>query len=388
MSIKFKSLDEIEEADLQGLIDNQVTEAKVIEYKSELPSNSDGDKKEFMADASSLANTMGGDLIFGVEAPAGVPNAIVSLSSRDPDGDILRLENILRDGVEPRIPGVGSRAVPLSHGGHVIVMRFPKSFARPHRIKYQDWSRVYARSSNGKYLMDVAELRAAFLASETLADRITAFRADRIAQVAANQTPVPMPEGAKVIIHVLPLVAFETGTAIDLSSLPEPLLKPIGASGWNPRHNFEGFVTHQRLDDTKSYTYLQTFRNGALEAVESRLLAYRERMIPSGVYEREVMEALAIYLRLSEQMGLGLPLWVGLALTGVRGFKMWFDQSRFIVTEESLIDRDILVLPEILVDHRDVNAATVLRPAFDAIWNACGWARSMNYDQDGNWNAD
>lgn len=60
-----RPLDSVEESDLQELIDNQVPEGKTIEYKEALPGNSDGDKKEFLADVSSFANAAGGDLIFG-----------------------------------------------------------------------------------------------------------------------------------------------------------------------------------------------------------------------------------------------------------------------------------------------------------------------------------
>lgn len=57
----------------------------------------------------------------------------------------------------------------------------------------------------------------------------------------------------------------------------------------------------------------------------------------------------------------------------------------------SPIDRDILLLPDVIID--DFNSvlgfkevAKILRPIFDAVWNACGLARSLNYDEQGNWN--
>jgi len=59
-------IDQITEEDLQALIDNSVIEGKTIEYKQSLPSNSDSDKKEFLADVSSFANASGGDLIYGI----------------------------------------------------------------------------------------------------------------------------------------------------------------------------------------------------------------------------------------------------------------------------------------------------------------------------------
>jgi predicted HTH transcriptional regulator len=63
-------LDLIDETILQTLVSNKVAEGKKIEYKQALPGNSDSEKKEFLADVSSFANAIGGDLIFGVEEEA------------------------------------------------------------------------------------------------------------------------------------------------------------------------------------------------------------------------------------------------------------------------------------------------------------------------------
>jgi hypothetical protein len=45
------------------------------------------------------------------------------------------------------------------------------------------------------------------------------------------------------------------------------------------------------------------------------------------------------------------------------------------------IDRDSLVVPEILVESFDFDAAQIMKPAFDTVWNAAGFPRSMNYDE-------
>ena len=61
-----KPLEQIAADHLPALITNAVSEGRTIDYKRELPGNSDGDKKEFLADVSSFANTSGGDLVFGM----------------------------------------------------------------------------------------------------------------------------------------------------------------------------------------------------------------------------------------------------------------------------------------------------------------------------------
>ncbi len=63
-----KPIYEVGTDDLQALVDNGVRESKTIEYKLELPGNADSEKAKFLASVSSLANTAGGDHLFGVRA--------------------------------------------------------------------------------------------------------------------------------------------------------------------------------------------------------------------------------------------------------------------------------------------------------------------------------
>ncbi len=49
------------------------------------------------------------------------------------------------------------------------------------------------------------------------------------------------------------------------------------------------------------------------------------------------------------------------------------------------VDRDHLLFPEILVEDVMASAPMVLKPAFDALWNACGFEQSGSYDAKGVW---
>jgi hypothetical protein len=52
---------------------------------------------------------------------------------------------------------------------------------------------------------------------------------------------------------------------------------------------------------------------------------------------------------------------------------------------DSTIDRDMLLLPDVLIETYTPDMPTLLRPLFDAVWNAAGWERSINYDEKGKW---
>jgi hypothetical protein len=47
------------------------------------------------------------------------------------------------------------------------------------------------------------------------------------------------------------------------------------------------------------------------------------------------------------------------------------------------IDRDALVLPEVMIESFECDAADVMKPLFDVIWNATGFPGCMNYDETG-----
>lgn len=51
----------------------------------------------------------------------------------------------------------------------------------------------------------------------------------------------------------------------------------------------------------------------------------------------------------------------------------------------SPIDRDVLLVPEVVVEDFNVASDQVMKPIFDAVWNAAGWPGSHNYDNAGNW---
>ncbi len=134
----------------------------------------DSDKKEFLYDVTSFANTMGGHLIFGMNEKDGKPTSLDGVVIQ-PDDEILRLEQMARDGIRPPVVGLQTACIPLANGKHAVVMRIPKSWNPPHQVTFQKSFRFYARDSNGKYQLDVDELRSIFAFSATISERMKLF---------------------------------------------------------------------------------------------------------------------------------------------------------------------------------------------------------------------
>lgn len=380
-------MDKITEEDLKELIENHVIEKKHLDYKLLLPSNRDADKKEFLADIVSFANTSGGDIIYGIaqDNATGYPIELSGIDLPNKDQEILRLESIIRDGIEPRIPPVEIQPVSLANSKTIMIIRVRKSWLSPHRVKFAGDHRFYARGTNGKYELDVGELRSAFMFRDSINDKIRKFRENRIANLFANETPVPFYNNAKIVLHLIPLVSFNPSTVYDIDSITRKFdyIQPINGTSLDFRYNLEGFLIYSVGGSGLSYSYTQIYRNGIIEAVDALELRGTEKIIPSISYERDLIKGLSNYMSALKYLNVELPVAIFLTLMAVKGYSM--ATARFFEEESKTIDRDILQLPEALVETYDVKPEVVLRPAFDVIWNACGLAKSLNYDEKGEW---
>jgi predicted HTH transcriptional regulator len=94
-----KPLVQCNEADLLALIPGEL-EGKTLDYKRDQVGKTESDQKEFFYDASSFANALGGHLIFGMDEKDGAPIKLVGLQGINVDDEILRLEQMMRDGID------------------------------------------------------------------------------------------------------------------------------------------------------------------------------------------------------------------------------------------------------------------------------------------------
>lgn len=394
-----KSLDNIFKNDIDSLVADGVSESVQIEYKQELPGNRDEDKKEFLADVSSFANARGGDIIYGISAKVdangrktGEPDAVVPIAGVTPDEAKLRLEDMLRNGVAPRlsvqikeITGWGTDG-----NGFVIVIRIPKSFASPHMVTYRGTSRFFSRSSAGKFQLDVTEIRSAVLATESQSERIRRFREERLGKIIADDTPVPLSSPHRLVMHVVPLGTFLNRERLDLARevyIINQNLPPYGAHGHRHRFNLDGILTWSG-GNSLSRSYTQLFVDGCIEAVYADLLQGPQGesvwngvgLVASIAYEEKGIEALKNYITVLKTLGVSGPIAVSLSILGCKGSRLAFSD-----VDGHPIDRDAVILQDIILDGLDVDIPSGLKPLFDQVWNACGYMRSFNYTKEGVW---
>ncbi len=382
-----KSIDAISEVDLRELIEARVPEGKRIEYKRELPDGSDQGKVKFLKSVTAFANTQGGDLVYGVAAADGIPQELVPLSISSVDQTILRLEQLCAGGVDPRLAGVQYRFVPLTATGFALVIRVAKSWNAPHRVTTGGHSHFYGRSAAGAYQLDVSELRQAFTLAGSVAERIRAFRADRLLALGSGNAPLPMVEGALTILHVVPLQSMTSDFRLDLASKSQSLLKiaPPNVTGWDQRLNLDGRIAFRPAKDNRAASYALLFRSGIVETVICNTPWENRKHVHADSLESDVITVLGTHLPALQELGIAPPAYVFLSLIGVTGHSFVLG-SRFMRDfRDPHADRDALILPEVLIEDWKADPPDVMRSTFDMIWNAFGYERSFNYDENGRW---
>ena len=377
--------------DIQRLVDERTPERRTLEFKSELPGDRDSDRKEFLADVSSFANAAGGDLVFGVATRDGQAVAADGLALPNMDAAVLRLDQMIRSGISPRIVGFQIGIVPGLRNGPAIVIRIPRSFQGPHIISYQQHFRFFGRNAAGKFPMDVSDIRDAVLRTGSAEERIRVFRSDRLARIAAGETPVPL-DGTKIIcVHAVPFEGYSTGRQVDLvraATRPE-LLEPFYASGWSgATFNIDGLYSYSPIADRPTcISYLQLLRNGTVETVDCAMIPspapYRDG-IPSVAFPQQLFAAVGRIMRLYELLEVEPPYTLLVGVLGAMGVELTVDR-RLGAGSLRPLDRDVVMLPEVVVDSRTFEPDVALRPMLDALWQSFGASGCGDYDDAGRW---
>ena len=152
---------------------------------------------------------------------------------------------------------------------------------------------------------------------------------------------------------------------------------------YGPQFNFDGYLVSSEIGKPPLCdSYVQLFRNGTIEAVWTGFT--REKALLIGPLERELIQAVPRYLKLLRKLGVEPPLFVVLSLVGVKGLLIITSDEMQWRSVSRPIDRDVLLLPETLMEESGSLIGELLRPALDTIWQASGWLRSLGYDEHGN----
>ena len=381
-----RQINDIAFTDLKALVAAEVREGKTMEYKEQVSIENDTVRRKFVASVASFANASGGDIVYGIKAEKGVPKDIVPLLNFDPDKDIRTLRDIIRAHIDPPLFGVEFKEVQVD-GGFALVLRVPRGWGGAHMVTYGDDNRFYTRDANGRVLMNVPEIRAAFTRMEAVADRVRRFRFERLSLLKSGELLPPIAQGPKWVLHILPLSAFENKPPCNLDRVAahrsfQPVdLESVRSCG--VFHDLDGVYAYGLDSRQSTNAYSAVLRNGCVEA--THCFGYGSNDIPNPGLEQELLGAHARAIAWLPLVNMEPPAIVAVSLLNVKGRTLYCTPNRPIYDIRAIRQDDLLLHDVLDRDCQPTNPANVLRPAFDAIWQACGKERSQNFNDDGEW---
>ncbi len=387
MSLENILPNDVTEQHLEQLIAGGVQESVTIDYKAESYLYDDSGKRELLKDVTGFTNTLGGYLVLGMTAIDGTPTNLSGLAGVVLDKELLRLESIVRDGIEPRIFGLTIRGINLVNGNSAIIISIPRSWNPPHRVNYKGWNKYFARSSAATYELSVTDLRSVFLQSANLERRIQEFRLDRIAKIKVGGAPAPVINEGQMVIHIVPMASGVARIDVGAASKDFVSFRPRDSISLNYRINFDGLLVTSVQNDGRIPCYTQLFSDGSIEAVIGKVCYQGDKFkgLAYPFIEKEFFEFVEYRCKALVSHGIRPPVVIMMTLIGVKGTVI--SLGPFSMREQVEVDRDDLLTPPVTLLDFDFAPGwhSRFQDPINSIYNAYGIAKSPNFDGSGLW---
>lgn len=270
---------DLDEQGLRQFLERRIPEGHHLDYKTAFQhgeTNKSGDKnrgkREFLKDITAFANANGGDLLIGVEEPRESLSVDDQIHGID-EGDKLAqdLERLASSSVDPRVPGLLIKPIPLQNGKHVLVVHVPPSMIRPYRIDFSGYVNFFIRHRESIFPMTTYEIREAVFTSASAEARAKEYLLQCERDVVEYTT-----KGAPAFfLQAMPLISPERPWDVldkEFQSLirdsqgKRARFRYAFASSVKPTSTIEGIIGR---DDRKNPTWrTEIHRNGYISALD------------------------------------------------------------------------------------------------------------------------
>jgi hypothetical protein len=397
--------------EIQALLDNEIPENDILEFKAALTLETGDQKRELLYDIVAFANSMGGDLLIGVDdrrnhegKTTGIAGGLSGFQVGNLQLEVSRIENLVRDGIKPALVGIRFEHFVLS-GGEILHIEIPKSWAAPHMVVIGGVNRFYGRGTSGKYPMSVEQIRRSFSQQEELRYQIERWRSDRLEILTGSESPRDLGNSARLIVHFIPTSAFLPSHGLWWTFSPEdrrnlfvhgkPRLSDNGG-----RFNGDGyFKPGGSTEPTIPGGYSQAFRSGILEYVSIDLSYVRRnaavfeqiqdlhpRYVAPQRAEFHLVNAYEDARRIFIEREEKSPVYFGFMVIGAKGKPIFtgdfMNEPTDVIVDKSFISGMNLMGPT----DEEKPFMESLKPLADTFWQLGGVEMSRYSAPDGTWN--
>lgn len=389
-----KKIKDITIEDIKLLVENSVCESKTLDYKKELHLDSDSDKKEFLADISSFANSTGGDIIFGIEEDSEdkIPTNIVGIPFENEDKLVRRIEDLIRQSIQPIILNIEYKVIEIKKDTCILIIRIPQSSISPHRVEFKGHNKFFTRNNKGKYQMDVSELRIAFNSGLDLEKRIEEYKQERYYEILTNKYKNLIDDLPIFVVHYIPISTLN-GNNLNLLSqtkIKEEMnncsSKALGV-GYEKTISIDSVSIKYNIGGISAIANYKT--NGIIEKASTEFFWKQYKFTdisPNIVIDRingyKIIDTLIKDLyevkKYYEKVEIDTPILVCCSILNSANYTIPTNTFHEVLNK---IDRDMLYINNLYVEDFNKPIEEILKPIFDSIWNACGYEQCLAYDE-------
>lgn len=371
----------ISEEHLQRLVADGVSEGPTLDAKLVLPGASDDDKKEYLRDVSAFANANGGDLLYGVKDENGIITAVPGMELQDVESEILRLSQLARDCIDPRIFNLTISPIRLESGKAVLLVRVPQSIDSPHMITFKRINQFWIRQNTGKAPMTTSDVRNSVLRTFGWRERLRKVHSDRMEALVVGEGPILLMDGPLLFVQTLPL---SEPTGLDLSTpvIRDQLIRlgpPMHGGGYNHWYTFDGFLLAPSQPNQATYSFRLCCHDGMVEAVRVDYHmpddAAQQQRISIESLEGQIVALFDGNIKALQAMGVLPPIAVLVSIRGIRGavFVRQHD-DRHDIAERLAVTRDPLPLPHVVLHEYPADSRDALSLILTRLWQTAGFA--------------
>lgn len=232
--------------------------------------------------------------------------------------------------------------------------------------------------------------------SHDLISKINQFKDDRLRAINTKKAPVRMYDGPKMVMHIVPVSAFEHKQPPNLKlELTEIEQAAVFLDNWSMqvaqsnsnRYLFCHSVKIQNSASGRHMSYIQLSRAGVLEFVMNypKKEGSEKLELPATKLGDDAIQFLKDGMALLKAKKIDLPYYVFMNILNVHSYKLELLPRLQLNRESATYDRDCLFLPELLIENDEVEAEKIMRPLLDMVWYTFYEEACLDYGKDGKW---
>ena len=210
----------------------------------------------------------------------------------------------------------------------------------------------------------------------------------RLDLLATGDAPITVSSDKLVCVHVVPFSAkIETTIEVGRLDPQRTSLAPIGSGEFRNSFNSDGLLRYTPDHGESRSGFLQLFRNGVIETVDSTMAVRREGKpdgLPGLYFCKELVKFLEGTCRLYEELQIQPPISVLIAILGVKQLLIPAEiggRAHYVRP----FGQDRIVLPPVQLLDLKADVRPLLRKSLDVLWQAAGDRACSCYDADGKW---